>query len=250
MLFLLRKIRRSLMQKKKLTTYLLYAAGEIVLVVIGILIAVSINNRNGQQKQRAEEQRYLSSLLTELRQDSMQYVSTMNVLDRLENSARKVLDVIDDPAKEIEDSIAFINLVRTTYSLEQDLPEPTVWKELIATGKLSLIRDQDIITRLYEYYRRLDESDKDFEVNAAFYITKGRRLDANTFSIRDQDDYFDNWRIDVVPDKEVFTQILEDEEYAYTFKGIVTGMMISKIILKDVERRRALAVATIQENLY
>ncbi len=65
MLFLLRKIRRKLMQKNKFTTYLLYAIGEIVLVVIGILIAVSINNWNTERKIKQEEQALLKKLLTE-----------------------------------------------------------------------------------------------------------------------------------------------------------------------------------------
>ncbi len=67
MLFLLRKIRRKLMQKNKFTTYLLYAIGEIVLVVIGILIAVSINNWNTNQKQRAAELHYLENIKKDLK---------------------------------------------------------------------------------------------------------------------------------------------------------------------------------------
>ena len=44
------------MKKNKFTTYLLYAIGEIVLVVIGILIAVSINNWNQDiQKKKLEQ---------------------------------------------------------------------------------------------------------------------------------------------------------------------------------------------------
>ena len=45
-----RRIRKNLFQEKKLSKYLLYAIGEIVLVVIGILIALALNNRNEQNK--------------------------------------------------------------------------------------------------------------------------------------------------------------------------------------------------------
>jgi len=41
-----RKIRQQLLAENKFTKYLIYAIGEIVLVVIGILIALSINNWN------------------------------------------------------------------------------------------------------------------------------------------------------------------------------------------------------------
>ena len=45
-----RKIRYDLLEKNKIEKYLKYAIGEIVLVVIGILIALSINNWNEQRK--------------------------------------------------------------------------------------------------------------------------------------------------------------------------------------------------------
>jgi hypothetical protein len=45
-----RKIRQQLLNENKFSKYLLYAIGEIVLVVIGILIALSINNQNELRK--------------------------------------------------------------------------------------------------------------------------------------------------------------------------------------------------------
>jgi hypothetical protein len=58
------------MEKNKVTTYILYAIGEIVLVVIGILIAVSINNWNTQTKTNDLEMRFLSDLIKDLSLDS------------------------------------------------------------------------------------------------------------------------------------------------------------------------------------
>lgn len=46
MLRFFRQLRKSLIEKKKVRTYLLYASGEILLVVIGILIALQVNNWN------------------------------------------------------------------------------------------------------------------------------------------------------------------------------------------------------------
>jgi hypothetical protein len=65
MLFLLRKIRRKLLTDNKVTTYLLYAIGEIFLVVVGILIAVQIGDWNEQKKTEAK----ITSLLGEVRDD-------------------------------------------------------------------------------------------------------------------------------------------------------------------------------------
>jgi len=58
-----RKIRQKLLSDNKSIKYLLYAIGEILLVVIGILIALQINNSNDYKKQRQKEIVYLYLLL-------------------------------------------------------------------------------------------------------------------------------------------------------------------------------------------
>ena len=59
------------MQKNKVTTYLLYARGEIILVVIGILIAINLNNWNDQKKEAAIVQNNLTALIENLEKDSI-----------------------------------------------------------------------------------------------------------------------------------------------------------------------------------
>ena len=61
-----RHIRKSLLMENKTGKYFKYAIGEIVLVVIGILIALSINNWNENKKERKLETKVLSELLTSL----------------------------------------------------------------------------------------------------------------------------------------------------------------------------------------
>ena len=60
-----RKIRQRLLAENKFSRYLLYAVGEIFLVVIGILIALQINNWNEGLKERATEQSILKQLHSE-----------------------------------------------------------------------------------------------------------------------------------------------------------------------------------------
>ncbi len=57
-----RKIRQQLLTENKFSKYLLYAIGEIVLVVIGILIALQINTWNENRKRNIEELEYLKRL--------------------------------------------------------------------------------------------------------------------------------------------------------------------------------------------
>ncbi len=60
-----RKIRQQLLTENKTGKYFKYAIGEIILVVIGISIAISINNWNEAQKNKTVEQQLLTSLLQE-----------------------------------------------------------------------------------------------------------------------------------------------------------------------------------------
>jgi len=69
MIKLFRKIRKSLLSEGRTTKYLAYALGEIILVVIGILIALSINNWNQERINRAQSDELLRGILKDLDQD-------------------------------------------------------------------------------------------------------------------------------------------------------------------------------------
>ena len=66
MLTLLRKIRKKLLAESQLRKYLLYAFGEVLLIVIGILIALQISNWNNESKDRKFEINLLKELKNEL----------------------------------------------------------------------------------------------------------------------------------------------------------------------------------------
>ena len=69
MITLLRKLRRSLIESSSFRKYFLYAIGEISLVVIGILIALQINNWNEHNKQQKQINSYLASMINNLKDD-------------------------------------------------------------------------------------------------------------------------------------------------------------------------------------
>ena len=69
MLSFFRKIRRSLIDSHQMRTYLFYALGEIALVVIGILIALQINNWNEGRKERSTERASLKEIQIALTSD-------------------------------------------------------------------------------------------------------------------------------------------------------------------------------------
>ena len=64
-----RKIRKKMADDNKPMKYMRYAIGEIILVVIGILIALQINNWNESRKQSTLEKEFLTSIKNDLKQD-------------------------------------------------------------------------------------------------------------------------------------------------------------------------------------
>jgi hypothetical protein len=64
-----RHIRKRLLAENRFSRYLIYAIGEIILVVIGILIALQINNTNQARKEKEELSKIYESIIEELNTD-------------------------------------------------------------------------------------------------------------------------------------------------------------------------------------
>jgi hypothetical protein len=79
MLRFFRRIRQKLLNEGSLKKYLIYAIGEIALVVIGILIALQINNWNESRKLRDKELEYLQGIKSDLEQD-LEFIKQSKVL--------------------------------------------------------------------------------------------------------------------------------------------------------------------------
>jgi hypothetical protein len=87
MLFLLRKIRQKLVADNKVKNYLLYAVGEIILVVVGILIAVSLNNWNTHRKDLERSEQTLENLKIELKEANGRLNSIIGINQKVVESS-------------------------------------------------------------------------------------------------------------------------------------------------------------------
>lgn len=81
MIKLFRKIRFDLMKQNKMSKYFKYAIGEIILVVVGILIALQINEWNQAKKDRKLEKQYYCRLLEDVKQDYSNYEYSLELLN-------------------------------------------------------------------------------------------------------------------------------------------------------------------------
>jgi Family of unknown function (DUF6090) len=141
-----RNIRQTMIKENKVSKYLLYAIGEIVLVVIGILIALQINNSNEARKTRATELNFLNNIKEDLQLNLTaldEFIQTRNVAI---TSCEIVLDYFE-AKKELDlDDFNYHSLnVMIWFPFHQN---DNTYQELLNSGQLSIISNKAIKDRL------------------------------------------------------------------------------------------------------
>ena len=76
-----------------------YAFGEVVIVIVGVLVALAVNNWNGNRLDRFREQQYIMSLAQDFRADTSELTHALELSRLHQASARNVLSVIQNPKK-------------------------------------------------------------------------------------------------------------------------------------------------------
>jgi hypothetical protein len=143
-----RKIRQRLLSENKISKYFLYAVGEIVLVVIGILIALQINNWNQGRKNDSLEKSYTENLIEDLVNDSLSISKTLEYI-RSDSTSIAILEHRVASSEHPLDTM--YHIARFEYNfyvgVQLDYNDDT-YKILTSTGHIALF-DQDIIKELY-----------------------------------------------------------------------------------------------------
>ncbi len=110
-----RKIRKKMADDNKPLKYMRYAIGEIVLVVIGILIALSINNWNQERKTKLKSQAYISEIVNDLAMDTLNVNSLINKANDYKSEVMNYLSYFDEGNVPIEKLIDSSKNIRALY---------------------------------------------------------------------------------------------------------------------------------------
>ena len=138
-----RKIRQNLLMENKTSKYFKYAIGEIVLVVIGILIALQINNWNEHQKAIKKEQEIIISLKQEITQNITKLKKTLQLNERFLKQADSLISFLANDFNDLQ-----ISKIATAFNYNPstfDIPE---LERIIAANSDVLIERKDLITDL------------------------------------------------------------------------------------------------------
>jgi len=151
-----RHIRQNLVIENKTSKYFKYAIGEIILVVIGILIALSINNWNQNRIERNKEKSILSELIIDLEDQSKLLETYIEVESSFYQNGKDILSYFAT-------NQTFNNTDNSIYSKLNSLvtrktfnPVNQTFKELIATGNIAIIQDKLTKRKIIKYYHELE----------------------------------------------------------------------------------------------
>ena len=168
MIKLFRKIRQQLFLKgafqgpaTPVGRYLLYALGEIVLVVIGILIALQINNWNTGRLERIEEQKSYRNIRQQIAEDRLELAGVQEFNHYFSSQYEQASRIITANDRSKLDSLALITMGLSQYS---DFHRTgNIYETLVNSGDLRLLKNSDIPAKLqslemtYTHLNRLED---------------------------------------------------------------------------------------------
>lgn len=141
MISFFRKIRQKLLSQNQFTRYLIYALGEIALVMIGILLALQVNNWNEARKDRKKEAAFLNQIHGEFIDNKAQFERLRTLHSKSLKSCSWMLE--NQPFTSVSiDSLRYHTLwSRVSYTFD---PSNSSIESLVNSGTIDLIRDVEL----------------------------------------------------------------------------------------------------------
>lgn len=162
MISFFRKIRQNLLAQNRFTRYFVYALGETLLVVIGILIALQINTWNENRINKDKEKLIINDLRKEFEKNKVKLDSTINYHRALFEATQEVMNLIGETQEFIlqhnTDSLLYLALDYSDFS-----PSESVISELISSGKLNLISSESLRMLIFDWGSAMDEKEEGYD---------------------------------------------------------------------------------------
>lgn len=157
MIKLFRTIRQKMLKENKFNKYLIYALGEITLVVIGILIALAINNMNQKSNIREKEQTYLNGLRAEFQISKLKLVELIGVNRNNFYGAKTLLEYCANKNDSLSEA-QFSQLLFNTFSNDIAFnPNNSLLNEIINSGSLKDISNSELRIQLTNWISTLED---------------------------------------------------------------------------------------------
>ena len=220
-----RNIRQKLASENKVMAYLRYAIGEIVLVVIGILIALQVNNWNENRKSNAELNQITENLKQEFESNHNTLKKVVSSINYTQKGSLEILSIIGRSV-----NLAKINLdslIETSLRFPTWTPSNYVLNDLKSSGKLALIKDirlkellfkwEKEIKNISDWNRRMEESSRDIvdyiKQNGSLRNIHYKRIHTNKSILKTENNqlFYDVKFENQIDEKALYSQFLKNE---------------------------------------
>ncbi|MDU8886547.1 DUF6090 family protein [Yeosuana sp. MJ-SS3] len=151
-----RRIRQKMLTENKFSKYLFYAVGEIILVVIGILIALSVNNWNQENKDRRLGNDYLLRIHHDLVQDTTAFRNIITQNNALREDIKKALVTLYNGVDDIE-QVKYISEVYDKALDQVFTPNDNTYRGMVSSGTLGLIYNLELKESIIDLYSDYDQ---------------------------------------------------------------------------------------------
>ena len=151
-----RNIRQKLLNEYNFSKYVLYAIGEIFLVVIGILIALQISNWNTNKQETEELHSYLGNIKKNLQEDLTNVRGINEMRDSSIMRSKRFMDIVN---KDELTYIGFDRIIWTSYLVFRDfefIPNTSGIEALKNSGFIRKLHSTNLEEKLNEYYNIVD----------------------------------------------------------------------------------------------
>lgn len=247
MISLFRKFRQKLLSQNRITQYLAYAIGEIFLVVIGILIALQINNANEDRKAKLTEKAVLTNLIQDLRADSLSFTENLASLTKINNLHEVLYEIgVKGMDSEIEDPNLIRRLIyynpvaiKNDPSVADKIANEYIRKEINTYSRY--LKDLDITyleyAELLEKRVRVFLADKKVHQLANWFENKDNRIKEGT-----PFEFVDKARLILLSESPEFQQLLleasiKTRNTASNIETVLTqNEKLKEAIVKELEK--------------
>lgn len=183
-----RKIRQNLIMKNKISKYLLYAVGEIALVMIGILLAFQVNSWKEQQDNSNIEKTMMNNLNIEFKNNLYKLKNSTAQYKESEKSLRLLMSYMQLSSDQLK-QINTDSLIAKSIDVYDYSPTQNSLTEIIATGNLKLITKDSLKTMLLDWSAELNELDEAWQTLDDFNQSMVLPYLAKNASMRNIDKY-------------------------------------------------------------
>jgi len=234
-----RRIRQQLLSENKFTKYLIYAAGEIVLVVIGILIALQINKNREAQLAREKEQVYLKEIHLDFLSNKEQLDSIRYINREARKAGERLVYHIDQIKQNYKprnySSYPFLDSMATyqgkLFANKSYNPKNGTVNALINSSSFDLIQNDSLRRMLVTWndvlgdYLEEEYFQRKFLFDEYYPWIRSHYNYADEFSQENMAIWFGpqetNFRIDRIEDLKWLDRVVEQEQIVRTIDGII-----------------------------